>query len=204
MSFRISAFIVVSMIVVGCATGPSTHSVKSLQLKPPSLMIARKSPRTLFIVLDPARVPETAGPLKWDLGTPHITDLHEFVRRDLVTAMANYFERVEVVAPGFAFPVQPHVVADVKVDGARPLVVGQFALAEFTWGFALRPSEADDYLFSYAGTSRSEVSRSANAMIQSLLENAITDFVKAFTEKEVHQKLLQLPSHAAPVPGQAI
>ena len=183
--------LVLGVLAYACTS--NSYSMRNLKPAPPSLMVARKSPRTLLLVVDPARVPDRLGPLKWDLGTVEVADARLFVSRDLASALANYFEKVEVVAPGYAPPPQPHMVADVKVDSARSQVTGEFAFGVLTWGVALRPSEMDEYLFSYAGKSQSDPARSGTAMITSMFENALTDFLKAYTDKDIHNKVMALP-----------
>src|SRR4051794_21225920 len=80
------------------------YSMKNVRPTPPSLMVARKIQRPLYIVLDPSRVKdtwvlETAACATKASGCEHfnLTDFHEFVRRDLRATMTNYFSRVEVV-----------------------------------------------------------------------------------------------------------
>jgi hypothetical protein len=181
-----------------CATGTAQVSASLLSLKPPALLVARRSPRVLYIVLDPQRVPVKLGPVKWDLSQQYLTDVDQFVRRDLAKTLGNYFERVEVVAPGFAPPLDMYVIADVKVDGLTSEVVGEFAFSVFTWAFALRPGESGDYLFSFAGQARSNPARSPQEMLRSVLENALTDLVKAYADKDVHRKVLELPTGDPP------
>src|SRR3954470_617047 len=102
------------------------YSMRNVRPTPPSLMIARKIPRPLYIVLDAAKVKDT-----WQLATAacatksagcehfNLLDFQEFVRRDLRSTMTSYFSSVEVVDSAQALPKTPHVVADVKVDDIR-------------------------------------------------------------------------------------
>jgi hypothetical protein len=64
-------------------------------------MVAHKSPRTAFIVLDPSKLPDVM-PVSVD-GQDRggrLIDVHAFVTRDLVRAFSTYFDKVEVIAPG--------------------------------------------------------------------------------------------------------
>src|SRR5437764_899359 len=119
-------------LTAGCATGNYTRSVygtaggysmRNVHPTPPSLMVARKIQRPLYIVLDAGKLKdtwtlETASCATGASGCEHfnLMDFQEFVRRDLRSAMTNYFSRVEVVDSSQALPTTPHVVADVKVD----------------------------------------------------------------------------------------
>jgi hypothetical protein len=102
--------------------------------------------------------------------------------------MENYFSHVEVVTSPQALPATPHVVADVKIDDLRlnDLVRGALThtLVEMTWGFALRPSQQDDYAYSFAGTAVSNDSYPTfEAGCATLIENAIPAMLKKWTEE---------------------
>ncbi len=196
------AFALVAL-TVGCATGNYSRSVygtaggysmRNVHPTPPSLMVARKIQRPLYIVLDASKVKDT-----WPLETAScatgtagcerfkLIDFQEFVRRDLRSAMMNYFERVEVVDSAQALPPTPHVVADVKVDAIRlnALVRGYltYQLIEMTWGFALRGSDQQEYAYSFAGTAASNDSYPTfEAGCAQLVENAIPAMLKKWTE----------------------
>jgi hypothetical protein len=170
------------------------YSFKNVQAKPANLMMARKIERPLYLVLDPARVKN-----EWDIATPacevsgpgcehfKLFDAHEFVRRDLKTALLNYFNRVEVVAPGALPASGSYVVADVKIDDIklRQLVTGAltYTLIQMTWGFAMRKNEEKDYSFSFAGTAESSESYPTfEAGLGQLVERAIPAMLKKWTE----------------------
>ena len=170
------------------------YSMRNVHATPPSLMVAHKIQRPLYIVLDTSKVKDS-----WPLETAacatgasgcerfNLTELQEFVRRDLRAAMANYFSRVEVVESPQALPATPHVVADVKVDDIRlnALVRGYltYQLIEMTWGFALRGSDQQEYAYSFAGTASSNDSYPTfEAGCAQLVENAIPAMLKKWTE----------------------
>jgi hypothetical protein len=171
------------------------YSLVNAKPTPPSLMIARKIERPLYIVLDANRAKDV-----WTLETSpcatgsqgcerfKLMDVHTFVRRDLKAAMENYFSRVEVVESQVALPSTPHVVADVKIDKIRlnGLVRGGFTytVIEMTWGFAMRRSEQEDYAYSFAGTAVSNDSYPTfEAGCATLIENAIPGMLKKWTEE---------------------
>ncbi len=170
------------------------YSLKNARAKPASLLVARKIDRTLYLVVDPARVRDV-----WPLETAacqvdgagcerfKLFDVHEFIRRDLKAAMESYFVRVEVVTPGQIIPPGSAVVADVKVDDIRvhPLVRGPMTheIIQMTWGFALRRGEDKDYAYSFAGTAESNDSYTTfEAGCAQLIESAIPAMLKKWTE----------------------
>jgi hypothetical protein len=197
--------LLVSVIALtfGCAAGNYTRSVngtvggysmKNVHAKPPSLMVARKIQRPLYIVLDASKVKDTwpiatAACATGGMGCEHFNlfDVQQFVRRDLQSAMQNYFSRVDVVTSEAELPKTPHVVADVKIDDIRldALVRGAltYQLIEMTWGFAMRGSDQQEYAYSFAGTSSSNDSYPTfEAGCAQLVENAIPAMLKKWTE----------------------
>jgi hypothetical protein len=177
------------------------YSMKHVHAKPPSLLVAQKIERPLYIVLDPARVRDTFG-LETSAcatassGCEHfkLMDMGEFVRRDLKAAMEHYFSRVEVVASNATLPSTPHVVADVKIDDIKlqPLQRGMltYELIHMTWSFALRESSKTEYSYSFAGTSESNDSYPTfEAGCTQLVENAIPSMLKKWTEGGGIEKL---------------
>jgi hypothetical protein len=171
------------------------YSMNNVHATPPSLMVAHKIERPLYIVLDPNKVKDT-----WSLATApcekgngpgcerfKLMDFHQFIRRDLRAAMTGYFSRVEVVDSAPTLPGTPHVVADIKVDQIRlnALVRGAltYELIEMTWAFAMRASDQNDYAYSFAGTATSNDSYPTfEAGCAQLIENAIPAMLKKWTE----------------------
>jgi hypothetical protein len=194
---------VVVAFAVGCGASNYGRSVNGTQggyslanvhAKPASLMVAQKIERPLYIVLDQARLKRTWPISTAGCATPggdcehfKLTDVDQFVRRDLKSAMENYFSRVEIVESAQALPPTPHVVADVKIDDIKldELVRGgaTYAIIEMTWGFALRKSEASEYAYSFAGTAHSGDSYPTfEAGCAQLVEDAIPGMLKKWTE----------------------
>jgi hypothetical protein len=193
----------VALTTSGC--GPSEFSLKAIQPAPPSLMVAKKSPRVAFLVIDDAKVPDRVSVLVGgkDRGGKLI-DFKEFVRRDLQRAFSNYFADVKVVAANEPLPKEPCVAIDVKVDRVEVVAIQGIGHAVMTWGMGIRPSEAEDYLFSFAGQSAGDVANEPVFVFRSMLEAAITDMLKGYTDKQVHQKILELsvpPAAPAAVPS---
>lgn len=186
----------------GCVTSRSaTHfSVNTLQLAPPSLMVAKKSPRTAVLVLDTAKVPaELAVLVDGEDRGGRITDVHAFVQRDLVRVFKNYFEDVQVLTPDQPLPSSPHAVIDVKIDRvevrvtqtrADGIVTRSAGYAAMTWGLALRLSEASEYLYSFAGQSAGAPGGEPPVVLRSMFEAGISDMLSGYTEKKVHAAVL--------------
>ena len=63
--------------------------MSAIEVAPPSLMVAKKIERPLIIVLDPARVADVQGPVKWSFTRYDITEFNLFVTRDIKRAMSR-------------------------------------------------------------------------------------------------------------------
>lgn len=171
-----------------------SYSMANVQAKPPSLMVAQKIQRPLYLVLDAGRVPDS-----WDMKEASsmnptsgpqfkLQDFQKFVTRDLKDAMGAYFSRVEVVKAGDPLPTEPHVVGDVKVDRVQlhSIPAGRlvYTLIEMTWGFGLRPSESPEYTFTFAGEGKSTESYPTFEVgCAQLVESSISGFLSKWTEK---------------------
>ena len=199
---------VIALAVAGmssCAMAPVR--VSQLQVTPPSLLVARKASRPLFIVLDPSKVPDSVVIPEDELKEIQVFELHAFVKRDLKRAMENFFDRVEVVPPDFKFPDGAFVRADVRVDRVTARVVKAVEVGdasnvaaqifgEMTWAYALRPSEAPDYLYSFAAASKGKYSMThvseTPKLFASTFEVAISELVEGMVDKGIPEKVTAL------------
>ncbi len=198
-------------VTVACGGGNYARSVNGTEggysmahvyAKPPTPLVARKSPRPLYIVLDDARVRDG-----WRISTPDcevqadscekfvLYDAQLFVKRDLQHALANYFSRVEVIAPN-VHPQGPHVLADVKIDEIklRTLQTGMltYTFIDMTWALAMRRSEDADYAFSFAATSSSNDSYPTfEAGLVQLVENSLASMTKKWGESGSFERFLE-------------
>ena len=184
----------------------------NVQAAPPSVMVATKVPATLYIVLDPAKIEDTYVSKSERRGiTLTVTEFRTFVTRDLVKAMSPYFEKVEVIAPGTEPSTERHVIADVKVDSVKLVdqaVTGQVTIVAsylvMTWGYAIRTSDASDYLFSFAGVSSStHTSNGVEDFVAQTVEDAITGLLSKWSEADVTPKLLAWAEGGATPPSES-
>jgi hypothetical protein len=215
------AVLVAALCLSGCASGnyvrsaygtEGGYSLANAKPKPPSVMVARKIERPLYIVLDAAKLKdswalETAACATDSMGCERfkLLEVQLLARRDLKNLMEQYFSKVEIVASAAALPQTPHIVADVKVDDIRlnGLVRGRltYQLIEMTWGFAMRPSEAQDYSFTFGGTASSADSYPTfEAGCATLVENALAAMLKSWVEGHGVEKFQSLPAAPA-APG---
>jgi hypothetical protein len=193
---RAIALTTLAAVSLFLACGPSKLSVRQMNVASPSLMIAKKSPRTAYLVLDPARVPAHLPVLvnNTDRGG-RLEDVQAFVDRDIHRAFSNYFQKVEVVAPGHDFGSEPHVVIEVKLERVevRSQVLGGVSrgYAAMTWGMGIRLSGDEEYLYTFAGESVGSPTADVNVVFRSMFESAVTDMLKGYTDKQVHAVVLR-------------
>lgn len=188
-----------------CVSAPSALSVRDLAVSPPSLMVAKKSKRPLFIVLDESRVGAELPVLVGgeDRGG-RLADGQLFVTRDVVKALSAYFTDVTVVRPDELPDAGAFAVADVKIDrvevvvmkdeklgGPASVVTVSTGAAVLTWALAIRLSESDDYLYSFAGETPGLPGKDPNFVFRSMFEQSLSAFLKSYSDKEVHKHVLE-------------
>ncbi len=202
-SLRMVAVALVAL--AGCMPMAPVY-VSHLTVAPPTLMVAKKAPAPLYIVLDPAKVPDKVVIAGGELKPVDVFELHTFVRRDLKRAMEAFFHKVEVVGPEFAPPPRAWV-ADVRVDNLALAVnkaadpsaryVAAQIFGQMTWAFALRRVEADEYAYSFAGTSVGTYSMANVAdtprAFASAFEVAVASMVRGFVDKGVDTSAAKPP-----------
>ncbi len=206
-SFTVAGLALVSLALAGCMPMAPVY-VSQLKVAPPVLMVAKKSNQPLYIVLDPAKVPDQVVIPGGELKPLDVYEMQTFVRRDLKNAMAAFFKTVEVVGPDFVPPSRPCWVADVRIDSVAMAVnkasdtnaqyIAAQVFGQITWAFAMRPAKADDYAYSFADTSVGTYSLTSvsetGKMFESAFEVAITTMVKGLIEKGVDKRLTGVTS----------
>ena len=136
--------------LVGCAAmgGAYTANMASQKVQPTTLMTAKKVQRKLFVVVDPAKVKDS-----FQLSnSPHsVAGFHSFFKASLNEALVGEFDSVEFVAPGFSAPSDPHLVADVKVDGSNLVVSSKEVAQPVAVRYAYTNRPLGVYLYNSAG-----------------------------------------------------
>ncbi len=186
-----------SAIAFGAGCGGPVD-VNALSPKPPTIMVAKKLEVPLYIVLDPTRV-------KAEYTAPRVDKLlnmQSFVTRDLSRLMSEYFSEVKIVSSATEAPKEHAVIADVKVDefkGEQVILSGNgYTVLVMTWSFALRPSDSEEYLFSFAGIAKSKPNEpSWNVAVTDLLENALTGLLDKWASAGAINSLKEWSANSA-------
>ena len=188
-------------LLAGCSpiiVGPSQMSLQQIAVSPPMPLVAQKSPRPLYIVLDPARVPDVMPVLVNGVNQGgQMGNMHLFVVRDIQRAFASYFDHVSVVAPGQAPTSGDALIVDVRLDRLATVsqviqhrswveVMGRPSL---NWAVGLRAANANEFIWSFAGSSQGDLTNNPQVMYQSLFEHAVMDMLKDYAQQHVQERL---------------
>ena len=192
--------LLVAALLFGCAAPVVNFSQLAAQY--PKMMIGNKSDIPVYVVVDPSTVPAsgqtpTQWPIKWE-------GLDHFVGRDIVGALSLFFNSVKAGPPNPGLADQKVIIVEVRVDtltyhtekASSGGTTAQTNYAEMDWALGLRPSNASEYIFSYAGKAKGTVYFATRNAVpdayRDLISVAISQFLKAYTDEDVHQKVLQL------------
>lgn len=191
---RFAAGIVMALALLpGCAV---TADLSRNTVRPPTLMVAMPIPRTLYVVMTPENVPDAFA----IRNSPHsVVSFRTFLGETLQRTMRPYFADVQVVASAPVAALGTAVIADVRVDGveARDLPVGRLTYTTLIlqWAFAIRPAEASEYVFSFAGEG---VSDQAYATLgegfEQMMLSAVNGLMESWTENDVFTALRGAPT----------
>lgn len=160
-------------------------------------MVANPLPRPLYLVIAPEAVPDAFQIRNWGHS---VLSFRAFFGETVRRTLRPYFTDVVVVA---ARPTgsEPCYIADVRVDGveAHHLPVGDLIYTEIRvqWAFAIRPSEASEYTFTFAGDGVSERAfQTVGEGFEQMTLSAMRGFMQRWTEEEVFNLLSGQPAAA--------
>ena len=185
---------VLAAFALACAFANQQHSAEELDPDPPSLMVQQTSDIPLYLLTDPEEVPSEKTVLfdGQDRGST-LSGVDYFVHRDLKSFFDNFFDEVHVVDGTRVDDADPHLFVNTRVQRVELQPTGGISAGVMTWGLGLGYSEADEYLFSFAGDSAGAPSGQFDRLFRSMFEAAISDLASAYSEKDVHEAILELP-----------
>lgn len=187
-------FALLSLVFAACALEPVHTS--QLVIRPTRPIVATKIARPLYVVLDPAQVPDEYTVPERTIKELTIFEIREFVRRDLRAALETYFDHVVVVTPSVELP-EGALVAQVQIQGfatqAGAAGATGAAYGRMDWAFAIREPGANDLAFSYAesvtGTSPILTRHDSDEMIESTYRVALEHLITKLGEPGVIARL---------------
>jgi hypothetical protein len=185
-----SVVALLSLVVAACTMSPVYTS--RLNVRPSQPFVAQRIARPLYVVLDPAQVPDEYTIPAHTFKALSIYQIRIFVARDLRRALEAYFEHVAVVAPTAQIP-EGALVAQVRIDefSEDGDVTGPHG--RMTWAFAIRRPGDRDLAFSYAesvlGTAAAGTSYASDEMLESTYRVALEHLAAKLDQPDVLAKL---------------
>ena len=202
-----------TLAFAACSLQPVHTS--QLYIRPTLPMVASKIERPLYIVLDPAQVPDRYTIPEGTIKELTIYEIRDFVRRDLRGTLATYFDQVHVVAPDAPIP-DDALVAQVQIQGfgmdARGanagIAVAVSAYGRMDWAFAIRAPGERDFAFSFSESALSTTalvsSYDSPEVMASTYRSALDDLIARLGQPEVLARLEpQRDQRSSPVPVSA-
>ncbi len=192
---RLGLILIVSSFIVGCGASARQrqHDLTGRSVATPTLMVNRPIERKLYLVMDPQQVPDTVMIRR---SNHSATGFRAFLTRSLRAALGHYFRGIAVVEAPPAV-AEPHVVADIRLDRVEvdsTTTPGRSRL-KMQWAFAVRPSEVEDYVFSFAGQAASEAVNYDESEVafergfEQMLLSALTGLIEKWTSEDVFPNL---------------
>lgn len=216
---RIGTISLFGLVLTGCATLGLQYQMEPVDVSTldpdyPSLMVAEKVSTPLRIVLEPDRVPDEQTVQAPRMKPIEVTNIRSFVRDHLKGAMENYFETVRVAGPDEEPEFDRYVEGRVAVQdlgATMDSAVGNSGRATrvfgtVNWSFALGPSSGDEFLFSYAGSTRGNFSLThvsqTGEMYEATFERALSKMLKKYVEGDGHEEVANW-ANQSPTPEQS-
>jgi hypothetical protein len=217
----IGRLLVLSLLCAGTACfrggGLLKASADEFHITPLPAMVARKVDAPLYLVVNPAQVPDRffVSGIKVAIFSVPDVDLRGvqlFVRRDLKSALEAYFSTVCVVDDESKVPATPHVRGQIvltKVEYERRVSQGEsvqknelFGAVE--WGFGLKATDQPDFAFRFAERTVSDQQMKSfddTAEWESAFQEALRHMLAEYAKSGAQEKLLTIS--AAKVSGDA-
>lgn len=181
----------------GCFSyGPVVWNLEQNSVRPPTLMVATPLPRTLYLVVGADNVPDTIPVRNSANPTLTVLSFQTFFGEALRLALRPYFRSVEIVSEAPAPEAGPCFVADLRIDDveARDLPIGAYTYRTLLiqWAFAIRPSEATEYTYSFAGSGTSDHAyRTLGEGFEQMTLSAISGLLEHWTDDDVFRRLAE-------------
>jgi hypothetical protein len=188
------------LALAGCTALPMRPvDTTSIAPVPRATHPSQKVRTRLYLVLDPEAVPDTAL-IRGERARSElrVTQIRQFVRRDLVRALSNCFDRVDIVAPGT--DTSDGLVARVRIDRlAMQGVLNGETFGELTWSLSIATDR--EQLFEFEDTAIGDrplaYARDPGRVIESAYRVALERMLRAL--HGVHPSLIAREAPSSPL-----
>ena len=184
----------------GCAMQP-VH-VSEMETRIPQPKELRRIEHPLFVVLDPAKLPDSMTAVGDGVKPIEVHGLHTFVQRDLQRTMSQLFTTVTVAPPSTPAPSGIFLTGEVLVNsmstfvGTRGPNTPSGVYVRMQWSFRVRAYGAPADAFIYQGTAESTVpitaTRDTQQALQTLFEDGLRRVVAHFDGQSAHDRIARL------------
>jgi hypothetical protein len=199
MSFSVRAALLALVVAVaGCAMAPVDARVLSPNLPQPQ--DTRRIEIPLYIILDPAKLPDSMTATGQGVKPIEVSGLHSFVERDLQKTLSQVFARVVVAAPSAPAPAELFFTGQVLINSlttfTQPLAPGSAdsgVYMRMQWSLHVRAYGAPADAFVYQGTAQGSKPitsvRETSPAFTSLLEDALSRMLAHFDGQKAYDRL---------------
>jgi hypothetical protein len=156
----------------------------------------------LFIILDPAKLPDTMTAYGQGVKPIEVYGLHSFVSRDLQRTMSQLFTTVTVAPPSTPAPTGVFLTGEVLVNsmssfvGTRGPNTPSGVYVRMQWSFRIRAYGAPADAFIYQGTAESTMpitsTKSTQPALQSLVEDALQRLVAHYDGQKAYDRMARI------------
>lgn len=195
-----SALLALALSLAACSMQP-VH-VGEMETKIPQPTELRRIEHPLFIILDPAKLPDTMTAYGQGVKPIEVDGLHAFVQRDLQRTMSQLFTTVTVAPPTTPAPQGIFLTGEVLVNsmssyvGTRGPGTPQGVYVRMQWSFRIRAYGAPADAFVYQGTAESTAPvvsvRDTQAAFQTLFEDALRRLVAHYDGQKAYDRMARL------------
>ncbi|MBL9106333.1 MAG: hypothetical protein JNL82_35755 [Myxococcales bacterium] len=186
------------MAVAGCAMAPV--DARALTPNVPQPQDTRRIEIPLYVILDPAKLPDAMTAQGPGVKPIEVSGLHAFVERDLQKALSQLFSRVVVAPPSTAAPAETFFTGMVLINSlttfTQAVAPGSSDKAVFMrmqWSLHIRAYGAPADAFVYQGTAQSTVPitsvRETSPAFNSVLEDALARLLAHFDGQKAYDRL---------------
>lgn len=195
-----TALLALALVATGCSMRPV--DVSTMETKIPQPVELRRIEIPLFIILDPAKLPDAMTAIGPGVKPIEVSGLHTFVQRDMQRALTQLFTTVTVAPPSTPAPAGIFLTGEVLVNslttfsGTRGPGTPAGVYVRMQWSFRVRAYGAPADAFVYQGTAESTAPINAVAdtqvAFQTLLEDALRRLLAHYDAQKAYDRLVRI------------
>lgn len=194
------ALFALALALAGCSMQPAY--VDAMETRIPQPAELRRIEHPLYIILDPAKLPDVLTAYGQGVKPIEIRGLHTWVQRDMQRTMSQLFTNVTVAPPSLPAPDGIFLTGEVLVNslgtfvGTRGPGTPQGVYVRMQWSFRIRAYGAPADAFVYSGTAESTYpitkTNETQPAMQSMLEDALQRVVAHYDGQKAYDRMARL------------